>query len=110
MVLEELGLSEVGEVERRPDGVHQHRGGGEVENTAGQGEQNFLQISNVTGLGLIKTLCSDLKAHHNQMVISKTSIAFLKEKCKNSHPNPNSAEKKCNLENTSSQVELGSNQ
>ena len=44
MVLEELGLSEVGEVERRPDGVHQHRGGGEVENTAGQGEQNFLQI------------------------------------------------------------------
>ena len=36
------------EVERGPDGVHQHRGGGEVENTAGQGEQDFLEIINVT--------------------------------------------------------------
>ena len=50
-----------------------------------------------TGLGLIKTLYSDLKAHHNPMVISKASIAFLKEKCKNSHPNPNSAEKNVTL-------------
>ena len=42
------------EVERGPDGVHQHCGGGEVENTAGQGEQNFLETINVTGLTLIK--------------------------------------------------------
>ena len=59
MILEELRLSEVFEVERRPDGVHQHRGGGKVENTAGQGEQHFLQIINLTtykGLILMNTI------------------------------------------------------
>ena len=46
MILEELRLSEVFEVERGPDGVHQHCGGGEVEDAAGQCEQNFLKIVN----------------------------------------------------------------
>ena len=73
VVLEELGLSKVGEVERRPDRVHQHRGGGEVENTAGQGEQNFLETINVTGLTLIK------KETENQNILKDFLLQMLNQ-------------------------------
>lgn len=77
VVLEELGLSKVGEVERRPDRVHQHRGGGEVENTAGQGEQNFLETINVTGLILIEKELEYLEGFFTSNVKPTTTKIFM---------------------------------
>ena len=55
------------EVERGPDGVHQHCGGGEVEDAAGQCEQNFLKIINVTYKGLI--LMNTFRSETSQLEI-----------------------------------------